>query len=204
MAYVDANGNITGVQNGEATITAKNQSGMTATCKVRVVNSVKLKGINFASSEMTMRNLSSEILEVNFNPADTTDDKTATWTSSNEKVVTVTQNGMVTALGEGEATVSVNVQNYSASIKIIVEKAATLKEMLMRKKFNLAYQKRCEIYPGIYEGDTSYITDGVMSAGGEHAALGTGWGYEDASYVCIDLGDYYDAQSIKITNTLFI
>ena len=39
-------------------------------------------------------------------PADTTDDTTAVWTTSNEHVVAVNENGTLTAKGEGTATIT--------------------------------------------------------------------------------------------------
>ena len=47
-------------------------------------------------------------LTVSFTPADTTDDKTITWTSSNPKIVSVTPNNgqaIISAIGIGEVTI---------------------------------------------------------------------------------------------------
>lgn len=66
-------------------------------------------------------------LSVKIEPADTTDDKTITWTSSNPKIVSVkpdksTHKAVVTALDGGEATITAQSQNgKTAKCKVKVE-----------------------------------------------------------------------------------
>lgn len=64
-------------------------------------------------------------LTVSFTPADTTDDKTITWTSSNPKIVSVTPtNGqaVVSAIGIGEVTITAKSKNNkTAKCKVKVE-----------------------------------------------------------------------------------
>ncbi|MDE6363448.1 MAG: Ig-like domain-containing protein, partial [Lachnospiraceae bacterium] len=66
-------------------------------------------------------------LSVKIEPADTTDDKTITWTSSNSKIVSVkpdksTHKAVVTALDGGEATITAQSQNgKTAKCKVKVE-----------------------------------------------------------------------------------
>ncbi len=70
---------------------------------------------------------SSATLSVKINPADTTDDKTITWTSSNPKIVSVkpdsnTHKAVVTALDGGEATITAQSQNgKTAKCKVKIE-----------------------------------------------------------------------------------
>ena len=56
-----------------------------------------------------MKKKTSETLELKINPADTTDDTTAVWSSSNEKIATVSNAGTVTAKNEGEVDITVTV-----------------------------------------------------------------------------------------------
>lgn len=197
VATVDVNGKVTGINIGEATITARIASGASATCKVTIVAPVALNNISFKTNNMTMRNKTSETLDLVINPSNTTDNTDATWKSSNEDVASVDSDGTVTALKEGKTVITATIGAKKATMEINVIAAATLKEMLMREKFNVAFKKKCDVYPGIYEGSADCITDGALSAGADHAALGTGWGYENESSVVIDLGDYYDRSSIN-------
>lgn len=64
-------------------------------------------------------------LKASIQPEDTTDSKELAWMSSNEKVATVSNNGKVTAIGEGTAiiTVRTNDGKHSATAEITVTKA---------------------------------------------------------------------------------
>ena len=61
-------------------------------------------------------------LNASIQPADTTEDKEVTWTSSDEKVATVTNDGLVTAIAAGSATITVQTKNgvHSATAAITV------------------------------------------------------------------------------------
>lgn len=59
-------------------------------------------------------------LTVSFNPEDTQEDKTVTWTSSNEAIVTVNSNGVVTAKADGQATITATVGDKTATCVVTV------------------------------------------------------------------------------------
>lgn len=61
-------------------------------------------------------------LNAGIQPADTTEDKELTWTSSNDKVATVTKDGLVTAIAAGSATITVQTKNgvHTATASITV------------------------------------------------------------------------------------
>ena len=75
---------------------------MTATCKVKVI--IPLNSISIKESTSILCG-GTEKLEVTYNPVDTTDDKTISWTSDNEEVATVSTDGTVTAKGVGTANI---------------------------------------------------------------------------------------------------
>lgn len=58
-------------------------------------------------------------------------DKTVTWTSGNEDIVTVSQSGMVTALGIGETTVTAQCGPVSASCSVVVSEAPVYPAMIL-------------------------------------------------------------------------
>ena len=60
---------------------------------------------------------STKQLGIIYNPNDTTDDKKVVWSSDNEEIVTVDENGVVTAVAVGEATITADV---TATVKITV------------------------------------------------------------------------------------
>ena len=58
--------------------------------------------------------------------------------------------------------------------------------------YNLALNKNTEVYPGIAEGQQSFLNDGIVdNTNNNHAALSSGWGYLGEAYAIIDLGNYY-------------
>ena len=95
-------GVVTAVGDGETVITATASNGMTATCKVKVI--IPLNSISIKESTSILCG-GTEKLEVTYNPVDTTDDKTISWTSDNEEVATVSTDGTVTAKGVGTANI---------------------------------------------------------------------------------------------------
>ena len=54
-------------------------------------------------------------------PEEIADETTVTWTSSDEKVATVDENGKVTAIAAGEATITANAGEKSATYKLTVQ-----------------------------------------------------------------------------------
>ncbi len=113
-----ANGVVTAVAAGTAVITAK-VGDLTATCTVTVSEPVALTGISLDKTSGDLEVNGTETLTVIYNPTNTTDDKTVTWTSNNTSVATVT-NGVVTAIGTGTATITATVGSYKATYTVTV------------------------------------------------------------------------------------
>ena len=109
IASVDANGKVTGVKAGEATITVTTEDGgKTATCKVTVSEtSVAVTGVTLNKTELILDTGGSETLTATVAPADATNQK-VTWKSDKPEIATVDANGKVTAVKVGEATITVN------------------------------------------------------------------------------------------------
>ncbi|MDE7359368.1 MAG: Ig-like domain-containing protein [Lachnospiraceae bacterium] len=122
------NGLITAVDQGEAVITA-DYKDVQISCKVTV--KVPLLAVSLNRETVTLRrpdtvvedtenlsaqereeNTSTADLQVSFDPADTTSDKTIVWTSANQKIATVkadpadSSKAVVTAVGTGEVKIT--------------------------------------------------------------------------------------------------
>ena len=123
VAIVNKNGLMMAVGIGEADIIASavDGSGVSATCHVTVVPTVA-RSISLDKSELLMNKDDVEQLRVTVLPESTTD-KSVTWTSSDEDVVDVYDNGSVVAMGEGTADVTATTNdgsNLSATCKVTV------------------------------------------------------------------------------------
>lgn len=110
-----ADGKVTAVKSGKATITAK-CAGKTAECAVTVA--VPVSSITLDKTTLSLAVGESAILTATVKPDDATD-KTVTWSSSDEPVVKV-DNGKVTALTTGQARITAVIGNITASCDITV------------------------------------------------------------------------------------
>ena len=98
-----ANGTVTGVAPGIATITVTSSNGSTATCEVTVIQPTT--GVTLNKTSITLTAGSTERLTATVAPDNATD-KSVTWTTSNAAVATVA-NGVVYAVNAGTATITV-------------------------------------------------------------------------------------------------
>jgi len=130
-------GVVTGIKPGSTTITAT-YGGNSVICIVNVKAPIQSIALN--TTEDTMRrsdalstgsdgipvaqlttaekatNHDSLQLSVSFTPANTTDDLTIIWTSSNRKIATVDGNGLVKAVATGDCTITAKAKSNSAAI----------------------------------------------------------------------------------------
>ena len=197
IATVDENGNVRGVKTGTATITAK-VGNSTATCVVTVKEAVKLQSVILSSTEMTMKVKSSDTLTATLYPANTTDDTTLTWTSSDSSVVEV-NNGVITAKKEGTATITVTCAGLKATCVVTVEPKYTTAEKLVNPEYNVLLDGATLYESGRFEGQLSALTDkkGFGSdIGGNWASQTAENGAKDA-FIIVDLKDSYTLNQIE-------
>ena len=140
IATVDANGKVTAVGVGEATITATaaDGSGATATCKV-TIKAILAKSITLNKEEVSIRRTDTFQLTATVLP-ETADNRVVTWTSSDEKVATIDTDGKVTAVGVGEATITATATDgseVSATCKVTVTPILTESISLNKKELTI-------------------------------------------------------------------
>ena len=127
VATVDANGKVTAVGNGEATITAK-AGDKTATCTVKVT--VFATGITLDKTNLTMEVVDAPVkLTAKVTP-DGAIDGAVTWSSDKTDVATVDANGNVTAVGNGEAKITAKASDYSATCTVKVADKAKVNRVI--------------------------------------------------------------------------
>ena len=112
VATVDSTGKVTAISKGETTITVK-VGTHTAMCKVNVV--VLIHSISLDKTSLFLKKTNTTNLTVSYDPADTTEIKTVTWTSSNPAAATVDGSGKVTAVSAGETTITAKVGTHTAT-----------------------------------------------------------------------------------------
>ena len=126
VAAVDENGSVTAAADGTATITVTtDDGGYTASCVVTVIQPVT--GVTLAPDILSMK-VSDEPAQLTANvlPAGASD-KTVIWTSSAPSVAAVDDNGRVTAVADGTATVTVTTRDggFTASCEVTVIQPVT-------------------------------------------------------------------------------
>ena len=150
VASVDANGVVTGVSNGTATITAKaavknydfvnrkylaDKVTYTATCEVTVLGNAL--GILLNKTEMTLEKGSKGQLTATVNPSDL--QSSIVWASADSNVASVNAaTGEVTAVAEGTTKITAKAGGYEASCLITVVKVPTGDVEILDGSFELS------------------------------------------------------------------
>lgn len=123
VVTVDTEGNVTAVSAGEAYVTAtvKDKDALTATTMVRVA--VTPTGVEAPETlELVTNGENAKNLEAKIVPEDATGVKLA-YESSNENVATVDENGMVTAVADGECVITAYVVSDAGDVAVDTEVA---------------------------------------------------------------------------------
>lgn len=125
VATVSQTGLVTALKDGSSAITViTNDGGFKATCDVTVNKKViAVTSVVLGNTELTLVEGEEEKLAVAVMPENATD-KSVVWESGNESAATVSQEGIVTAVGEGKATITVKTNDggFSASCEVTVKK----------------------------------------------------------------------------------
>lgn len=122
VAIVDTNGTVTALTGGQVIITATSNDGSNKSDSCRYTIGWLPSGIALSKTCSTLKSGTSETLTTIFN--DDAVDRDVVWSSSDESVALVDQNGTVTAVGAGKAIISATLTNgsgQSASCEYIVK-----------------------------------------------------------------------------------
>lgn len=114
------NGKVTAMSVGEATIkVTAAELGLSASCKIKV-NPVEAETIVLNTTNQELKIGDEFQLTATIEPENTTD-KSITWESNDDKIATVTEEGLVKAVGVGKAIITVTSGNVSVTCNIEVE-----------------------------------------------------------------------------------
>ncbi|MBQ8651962.1 MAG: Ig-like domain-containing protein [Alistipes sp.] len=121
IASVDQEGLVTALKVGKVQITATAEEGaLKAVCEVEVAAFVS--GIKFDKNELELYNGDTYTLQATILPEDA-NNKTLSWSSSSPTIATVDENGMITAIAAGTATITATATDESgitATCKVTV------------------------------------------------------------------------------------
>ena len=177
------NGVVTAVSEGTATITAK-AGDKTATCVVTVSKKViAVSGIALSQTTAALTEGETVTLTATVTPADATD-KTVTWSTSDATVATV-ENGKITAVAAGTATITAQAGDITATCEIVVEKKVVAVEgiSLDVTSVELTRGDSLRIHATVYPKDATDKTV-VWSSSDEAVACV----YSDGTIVALSVG----------------
>ncbi len=107
VATVDNSGKVTAIKEGNATITVTTvENKKTANCEITVINPNGVESVSLDQTSLEMNEGDTHTLKATVYPEEA-DNKEVTWSSSNKEVATVDNSGKVTAIKEGNATITV-------------------------------------------------------------------------------------------------
>ena len=205
VATVDANGKVTAIGDGEATITAK-AGDKEASCDVFVRNVVPISGITLDKTELSMKVGDSPVTLTAKVTPEGASDKTITWSSDNEKVATVDANGMVTAVGNGDAKITAKAGDKTATCTV---KVTTVVNGITLDKTNLTMEVidapvklTATVTPdGAIDKTVTWSSDKTdvvtVDADGNVTVVGRG-----EATITAKAGDYSATCTVKVTNTV--
>ena len=123
VATVDKDGRVQVLQPGECDITTTlMQDGEKVTEKTTHVKAFyEVESITLDSNEGKLTVGNSHTIKAMVAPEEVAAETTIEWSSSNEKVATVDENGKVTAIAAGEATITATAGEESANYEVTVE-----------------------------------------------------------------------------------
>lgn len=119
IATIDDNGTLTAKKEGTTTITAK-VGNFSDTVEVTVIE-IPLGTIAITELIDTIDKGQTHKFDITYNPEDTTDDKTVTWTSSDEKIASIDEDGVFTAKKAGTVDITAKVGEKTDTITVEVK-----------------------------------------------------------------------------------
>lgn len=173
VATVDENGLITAVKSGSTTVTVS-CDGTKATCKV----TVRQPRITISSKKLTLYRKQEARLSVT-----STSTSTPKWKSNRSSVATVDQNGVVTAVKHGTATITVTIDGVKKTCEVTV-KQPTVSLSLTQLQLTTGESKtvQAEVSSGnapVFSSSNTAVA--TVSDSGKVTAVGAGKAYIYAS-----------------------
>ena len=157
VAKVDANGKVTAIAVGTATITATSEKGKISTCVV-TVQAVPVTDVTVTPTSVSIKEGANTTLTATVLPNNATNKKVS-WSSDNTGVAKVNENGVVTGVATGTATITVTTEdgNKTATCTVKVEEASPVPQTDLTLHVPSVYEEK-DIAGG-YGGTLTVVGD---------------------------------------------
>lgn len=110
VATVSDSGDVEAIKSGDATITIKSQENETISAKVRVNVKTPVTNVSVEPKTATLDIGDTQQLSANVLPSDT-DNKKVSYSTGSDAIATVSDTGLVTAVGEGTTDITVTTED---------------------------------------------------------------------------------------------
>ena len=174
------------------------------------VETIPLESITLDQPELSLKQGTSAVLTVIYEPENTTENKMVRWTSSDSAIVTVDAAGKVTAIESGTATIKATVGSQTAISEVTVIEAASIAKLLFTfddgAKETITFAAPVLAEKGFagtaYVGESIPVQDwavsGMMTEADLEVLYSTyGWDLGNHSTSHLWLGDRTDAATIE-------
>lgn len=159
VASVDENGKVTAMAVGKSDITVTTADGNhVASCSVTVDDGVEVEGVAFSKPTLTLAAGEEAVLVPQITPENASN-KRVHWKSDNEAVATVDENGKVTAVAVGTATVMVTTEDggVKAGCEVQVTKGTLVESVALDKSvLNLREGEKGTLVPQLTPEKATY------------------------------------------------
>lgn len=158
VVTVDGTGHITALQAGVAVITVTTEDGGFTASSIVTVEPVHVTGINMNHSSLTLSPGMKKLLITAVEPAEATNQKVI-WSSSNQAIATVDEQGRVTAVSPGTSIISAMTEDggYMATCEVTVNLFAIKEvENLMTVDSGPNQGQKITVYDGTIEQYNGY------------------------------------------------
>ncbi len=193
VATVDANGNVTAVNPGTATITLK-CGWLKSTCEITVTD-IMVTGIELNKSVLELAAGDSETLELAVLPTGAALAGEVTWTTNNAAVATV-DGGKVTAVGKGVAIITAEADGFTTAC------AVTVSQSTANDTFKFA-KDELRLAPA----DSGYVIYAGMPVRAIDGSAYTGtltWSVDDASIISVNATSGLITTKKDVTGVAFV
>ena len=186
IAVVDENGFVTGISNGDVTITATTENGKTATWNVTVISTPLSIGLDKENVTLDISTNKTYQFKATIYPSTANTDIGLTWSSSDNSVATVNKDGVVTGVKNGTTVITVVTENQKAtSASVTVQTSPTsitlsTNKIVLEKYTNKNYQLKATVRPtnaNVYTNVSwTSSNNGIVTVNGNGyvTAIGTG------------------------------
>ncbi len=123
VATISSDGTVRAKSPGECTITAESSNGNKTVCNI-IVNDILATKLTISPSTYSTDKLG-EVFNLNAVVEPSNHSNNVTWSTSDNRIATVSNTGVVTIKGYGSCTVSAKIDSLTVSCKITVNQPAT-------------------------------------------------------------------------------